>query len=179
MKIRFIIALLIGVTVFVSCLRQTRCILKPIELNAIDSIQMKGDFIFQNESGNTDTLALIDCYNIFKKVTEKSLMSYEKCEHSIGFDYDSKDKKGTISVGLHKNEKNEYQFSINGFCISHDIKMSHIDVEKDSLIIIDIQKCDESDFKTIAFRKCKIEYFETQDGDIWKPIKFIPRQLKR
>ncbi|OWP83159.1 hypothetical protein BWK59_12030 [Flavobacterium davisii] len=162
---------------FVSCLRKTKCNITPIRFNVVDTLQIKGDIVFENKLGNVDTLVLIDHYNILNEVTKKSLMTDIECGHSLGFDYDSSNGFGTISIGIKKDHKNEYTFSVNGFCISKEIKMSKKVAEKDSLITIDIEKCDKSKLKKIAFRKLKIEYFETQDGNIWKPIKFIPRSL--
>jgi hypothetical protein len=160
---------------FLSCTRNTDCNIEPIRLNVIDTINLKGDFVFKNQLGENDTLLLIDHYNIFENITKKSLMTYVECGHGIGFNYDSSEKKGTINISLDKNDKNEYVFSINGFCINQNIKMNQREVEKDSMIIINIKKCDESKFKTIAFKKFRIEYFITQDGNVWKPIKFLPR----
>jgi len=175
MKNTLVITLLICIMGILSCSRRTKCKITPIKSNVIDINKLKGDFIFKDNEGKIDTLTLIDYYNIFNNITIKSLTTYEECEHSIGFDYDSNNKKGTISLGLNKNENNEYQLLINGFCISEDIKMNESSATKDSLIIIHIRNCDKTDYKTIAFKKYKIEYFETKDGNIWKPIKFIPR----
>lgn len=173
MKINAIIILFILVILNSSCLEKKKCNIQPMKSNIIDSTQLKGNFIFKSNLGIIDTLKLIDYHNVLKKFSKKSIMTMEECEHSIGFDYYSSNK-GTINICLKKNNKNKYNLTITGFCISKDIIMNQKQVEKDSILIVEVNECDKSEFKTLTFKKCRIEYFISKDEQKWELIKFIP-----
>jgi hypothetical protein len=158
-----------------SCIRERKCDIVPISLEEMDTKKIKGDFIFKSKNGNIDTLSLIDDYDVLTNKEIKSPTNYVRCNHSIGFDYLSKNKNGIIKISLKKNEDKEYTFSVVGFCVDEDFKMKQTEVIKDSLLIVKVDSCENSKFKELAFRKSRLEYFITQNGDIWKPIKFIPR----
>lgn len=155
--------------VFVSCISKQKYNIVPITDKVIDTIYLKKNHIFISNNKVIDTLKLINKYNIIKSTAIKSITNVKNAGHFIGFDYDSSRNNGTINISLEKDVNNNYLFSINGFCISKDINMSQEKVEKDTIIVIDVEKCDKSNFKKIVFRKFKIEYYETQDGSIWKP----------
>jgi hypothetical protein len=174
MKINVIIILFTLVILNSSCLEKNKCNIKPMKSNIIDSTKLKGNLIFKSNLGIIDTLELIDYHNVLKNNSKKSLMTIEECEHSMGFDYYSTSNKGTINVCLKKNNKNKYNLSFTGFCISKDIIMNQKQVEKDSIFIIEVNECDRSEFKTLAFKKCRIEYFISKDEQKWELIKFIP-----
>ncbi|WP_348822507.1 hypothetical protein [Flavobacterium aestuarii] len=159
-----------------SCIRERKCNIIPITLEEMNTKKIKGDFIFKSENGKIDTLLLIDDYDILNNKEIKSPTNYVRCNHSIGFDYLSKNKNGIIKISLKKNEDKEYTFSVVGFCIDKDFKMTENEVVKDSLFIIKVNSCENSNFKELAFRRFNIEYFITQNGDVWKPIKFIPKK---
>jgi hypothetical protein len=162
-----------------SCIRERNCKIVPISLEEMDSTKIKGDFIFKSKNGNIDTLSLIDNYNVLTNKEIKSPTNYVRCNHSIGFNYLSKNKNGIINISLKKNEDKEYTFSVVGFCVDQDFILNQKEASRDSLLIIKVDSCENSKFKELAFRKFKLEYFITQNGDIWKPIKFIARDLKK
>jgi hypothetical protein len=161
-----------------SCKSERECNIVPISLKEIDIKKFKGDFIFKSQKGNIDTLLLIDDYDVLTNKEIKSPTNFVRCNHSIGFQYLSK-KNGIINISLKKKEDKEYTFSVVGFCVDEDFPINQKEVIKDSVFIIQVDSCENSKFKELAFRKFKLEYFITQNGDIWKPIKFIPRELKK
>lgn len=174
MKTNVIIILFTLAILNSSCLEKKKCDIQPMKSNIIDSTQLKGNFIFKSNLGLIDTLELIDYHNVLKNISKKSLMTFEECEHSMGFDYYSTSNKGNINVCLKKNNKNKYNLSFTGFCISKDILMNQKQVEKDSILIIEVNECDKSEFKTLAFKKCRLEYFISKDKQKWELIKIIP-----
>lgn len=159
-------------SLILSCIRKEDCKIQPITPDIIDLSKLKGDFIYENQKGEIDSLILSDYSNVIRNQTISSLANHKLCGHFIGFDYAYKNE--AIGFTLKKTEKH-FEFSVNGFCVSKDISMNEYEVKSDSLFVINIEKCDKSDFKILAFRKFKLEYFITQNGDIWKPIKFIPK----
>lgn len=162
-----------------SCKRKRDCNIEPISLSVVDTTKLKGNLIFKNEKGVIDSLMLLDYHNGISKESIQTLMNKTECEHSIGYKYESNNGNGIVVVSLEKDENKKYSFSVSGFCLFKNFSMNQNEVVKDSLFIIKVDSCENSKFKELAFRKFKLEYFITQNGDIWKPIKFIPKDLKK
>jgi len=178
MKKYYCLFVAIVILVSSSCVRKRDCNIEPISLGIMDTFNLKGDFIFKNQKGEIDSLLLTNYYKILTDQEIKAIANSEKCGHLIGFDYNS-DKNGTLEISLNKSENKEYSFLLSGYCISKDFPMNQKEVNRDSMLIVKVDSCENSKFKELAFRKFKLEYYITQDGDIWKPIKFIPRELKK
>ncbi|MDI5887631.1 hypothetical protein [Flavobacterium yafengii] len=172
--------LFIVIAIFMSsCKRKRDCNVEPISLSVMDTTKLKGDLIFKNEKGVIDSLVLLDYHNGISKESIQTLMNKTDCEHSIGYNYESSDGNGIIVASLEKDENKKYSFSVSGFCLFKNFPINQKEVISDSLLIVKVDSCENSKFKELAFRKFRLEYFITQNGDIWKPIKFIPRDLKK
>jgi hypothetical protein len=162
-----------------SCKRKRDCNIEPISLDVMDTTKLKGDLIFENEKGVIDSLVLVDYHNGISKESIQTLMNKTDCEHSIGYNYESSNGNGIIVASLEKNEDKKHSFSVSGFCMFKNFPINQNEVNSNSLLIVKVDSCENSKFKELAFRRFKLEYFITQNGDFWKPIKFIPKELKK
>lgn len=166
-------------TLFTSCIARKDCNITSISKREFDSEGLKGDFVFENLDGDIDTLALVNNIDILTDNSVKSIANYEECGHLIEFDYKLNAIEGTIEIRIEKKKNEQYFFNIGGFCIKKNFVLTKKEIYKDTLFIVKVEKCSYSEIKEIALRKFKIEYFITQNGDIWKPVKFIPKELKK
>lgn len=162
------------ISLFTSCTEKNNCdIIIPISTNEFDVEGLKGDFVFENMNGDTDSLILVNSINVLTDKSIKSIANYEECGHLIEFDYEFKKVKGTVEIRVHKREDEQYDFSIGGICEKKKIRINKKEIIEDTLYIVKFEKCNYSEIKEIALKKFKIEYLITQSGDIWRPIRFI------
>lgn len=172
------LALLFSI-LLVSCSQKKTCNIEPIPSEIIDIKTIKGDMVFESVKGRIDTLILTECYDGIDKESINSLLNKTECTHAIGFGYDSKNNFGTIGVWLDKDESKRYSLLINGLCFRKQITTDEKEIIKESTTVIKVDTCDISYYKEISFKEFKIDYFITRDNDVWKPIKFIPKDMKK
>ncbi len=173
------ISVLLFLILLVSCSQKKTCNIEPIPSEIIDIKTIKGDMVFESKRGRIDTLVLMECNDGISKEAINSLLNKTECAHTIGYKYDSKNNFGTIGVRLDKDESKNYSLLINGLCFDEEITTDEKGIIKESTTVIKVDTCDISNFKEIGFKKFKIDYFITRDNDVWKPIKFIPKDLKK
>jgi hypothetical protein len=157
-----------------SCVIKKDCNIVPISTAEFNIDKLKGDFIFEDSNGIKDSLILTNYINILTDNSVKSITNFEECNHLIELDYKLNRTLGTIEIRVQKKETDQYFFKISGLCIDKTFILKRNKIKGDSLYIVKVKECNYSEIKELAFRKFKIEYFITKDGNIWKPIKFTP-----
>lgn len=163
--------LILLVFIFIGC--KDKYDIKPIDTQVLDVAEIKGDFIFKNQNDGIDTLKLIDFYENI--VTERviSPMRDDEVGHFIVYDYSF---KGDTFVFRLKKSNIEYEFSIySSDCFFNDIHIPFSQIKNHSIIDFKFQNC-KSSIQKITLNKFIVNQIFSNDGNIWKPIKFIPRQ---
>jgi len=158
-----------------SCIAKHECNVPPITLEEFNINEFKGDFVFENKNGKTDSLLLVNYINILTDKSIKSISNYEKCGHLIEMNYELTKKNGTLEIRLEKDENENFIFKISGLCINKEFIFNKNDIKNDSILIVKAEPCDNTKIKEIAFKKLKIHYIKTLSGDIWFPKEFIQR----
>lgn len=160
--------------IFIGC--KDKYNIEPIDKQVLDVAQIKGDFIFKNQNNEIDTLKLIDFSE--EIVTERviSPMRDDEIGHFITYRYSF--KGDTFSLGLRKSDI-EYEFSIySSDCFFNDIHIPFSQIKNDSIIDFKLQNC-ESNIQKIILKKFIVNQIFRNDGNIWKSIKFKPKDLKK
>lgn len=157
-----------------SCTSRTECSIEPISKSVIDTTKFKGNFVFRNQKGETDTLILLQCANILQTYSVKSLTNIVECGHSISFDYDSKNGFGTVGFRLNKDKNKKYNLLTNGFCFDREKEFTKETINQNSTFTIKVDTCSDSEFKEISFKNFTFDKYVTKNGNIWKIEKFIP-----
>lgn len=158
---------------FTSCITKNECNIRPITHEEFNINEYKGNFIFENQNGETDTLFLVNYINILTEKSIKSISNYEKCSHLIEMDYKLTKKNGTLEIRLEKDENENFIFKIGGICMNKELNFNKNDLKKDSIFIVKAEPFNKTRIKEIAFKKLKIYYIKTLDGDLWFPREFI------
>ncbi len=144
----------------------------PIDKQVLDVARIKGDFIFKNQNNEIDTLKLIDFSEDIISERVISPMRDDEVGHFIVFDYLF--KGDTFVFRLRKSDI-EYEFSIySSDCLFNDIHIPFSQIKNDTLIDFKFQNC-KSSIQKIILKKFIIIQIYSDNGKIWKPIKFIPR----
>ena len=104
---------LLSILSLFSCTSRKDCSIEPISSSVIDTTKFKGNFVFINQKGETDTLILLQTANVIQTYSVKSMTNIEECGHTIVFNYDSKKGFGTVGFRLNKDENKKYQLLTN------------------------------------------------------------------
>jgi hypothetical protein len=171
------IALLSIIIISFSC-SKTDCEIEPISESVLNPKNFKGNFVFKNQTGELDTLELLQSTNVIQTYSVKSLTNVEECGHTVVFDYDSKKGFGTVGFRLYKDENKIYNLLTNGFCFDREKEFVQENISQNSTFTINVDSCRNSKFKEISFKNFGFDNYKTRNGDIWKLVKFIPGNEK-
>jgi hypothetical protein len=168
------IVTLLLILVLFSCSSKKDCLIEPISNSVLDTTKFKGNFVFRNQKGETDTLILLQSANVIQTYSVKSMTNIEECGHTIVFNYDSKRGFGTVGFRLNKDENKRYQLLTNGFCFSREKEFTKETINQNSTFTIKVDSCyNNSKFREIRFKNFIFDNYVTSNGDIWKVEKFI------
>lgn len=157
----------------ISCGRKGPCNVERISKTVFDSINVKGDFILENQKHQIDTLKIKSYNDEFETFRNIGLMVHQECGHFIYCTYDFKGE--TINLSLKKNE-DEMIFKVESLHMKNEYECDK-NANFHEALIMDGQYCEESIFDKVAFENFKIKYILTKNGDKWLPKKIIPNKL--
>jgi hypothetical protein len=155
--------------VFISCKEKHN--ITSIDKQVLDVTEIKGDFILKNQNNEIDTLKLIDFSENIVDERVISPMRDDEVGHFITYDYSF--KEDTFSLGLRKSDI-EYEFSIHSSdCFFNDIHVPFSQIKNDTIIDFKFKNC-KSNIQKIILNKFIVHQIYSNDGNIWKLIKFVP-----
>ena len=164
---------LVFILCVISCGRRGECDVEQISKNVFDSLNVKGDFIMENQKHETDTLKIKDYFEIFETYENIGPMVHDECGHFIDYSYEF--KKEIINIGIEKNET-KLIFNAESMHMSNEYECDKNSNFANQILIVNGKYCEQSIFAKIGFKKFKIEYILTKNGDKWLPKKFIPKK---